>query len=464
MKKILLGLLILIVCIAMTACGASSEADKPLTDSQGLEYTLLSDGTYSVSGRNAKNKGPEEIVIPAEINGKAVTVIESFAFKNFWMNKVTVADSVTEIGEGAFMFCAELQYVTLPSGLTVINQNTFRGCISLLEIDIPSRVKTIEKWAFRGCKRLETVSLPESLERINEFAFYECDALNDVNITDLGAWCKIDFDNKFSNPLYYGKQLLINGEELSELRIPDGTEVILPYTFINCLSIKSIIVPTSLTSVGEGAFEGCENLSSRNYYGTHEAWRSINIADNNSSLYESLLYAYSKTKPDSYGLYWYTDGDKTHIWGALNYVMMPSANGYAVANGVGERIEIDSEYKFMPVRAVNSGALKNHTEISLLILGSNIETVGDSAFRGCSNMRDVVVPVSLSKIESDAFLGCTLLTRVYYHGTSDEWTSIDIEDGNNNIRNADIYFYSETEPTEDGSFWHYVDGEPTPWN
>jgi len=78
----------------------------------------------------------------------------------------------------------------------------------------------------------------------------------------------------------------------------------------------------------------------------------------------------------------------------------------------------------------------------------------------------------MQDIDHDQLLGCEKFTRIYYHGTQSQWEQIKIFGitsgggllgGNDEIKNATIYFYSETEPTQPGNYWHYVDGVPTPW-
>ena len=55
------------------------------------------------------------------------------------------------------------------------------------------------------------------------------------------------------------------------------------------------------------------------------------------------------------------------------------------------------------------------------------------------------------------------LNNIYYTGTKEDWGKIEIMEYNIFLRNATIYYYSESEPTTDGNYWHYVDGVPTAW-
>ena len=61
------------------------------------------------------------------------------------------------------------------------------------------------------------------------------------------------------------------------------------------------------------------------------------------------------------------------------------------------------------------------------------------------------------------FYGCSSLRKVYYGGTASDWSSISIGYDNDYLKRATRYYYSKTQPTEVGNYWHYVDGVPTVW-
>ena len=79
-------------------------------------------------------------------------------------------------------------------------------------------------------------------------------------------------------------------------------------------------------------------------------------------------------------------------------------------------------------------------------------------------MRSAIVShCSVTEISSGAFADCDL-KAVYYEATQSEWDQISIGSfGNETLTNATRYYYSESQPTEEGNFWHYVDGEIVVW-
>ena len=90
-------------------------------------------------------------------------------------------------------------------------------------------------------------------------------------------------------------------------------------------------------------------------------------------------------------------------------------------------------------------------------------SIGGSAFYRCSGLTSITIPNSVTSIGDSAFEGCSGLETVYYKGTAEEWKKISIDYFNNTgLINATSYYYSETQPTESGNYWHYDADGVTP--
>jgi len=138
---------------------------------------------------------------------------------------------------------------------------------SIKSIVIKEGVTSIGKHAFCSLNNLTSVTISNSVTVIGNYAFGSnvingCSGLTAVHISDLAAWCNINFSASTSNPLYYAKNLYLNGTLVEELVIPNGVSKINNCTFYNCSSLTSVAIPNSVTTIGSYAFSGCSGLTS----------------------------------------------------------------------------------------------------------------------------------------------------------------------------------------------------------
>jgi hypothetical protein len=120
-----------------------------------FSYTTGTDGGLTITGYWGKGGA---VVIPAEIEGVAVTKIGGYVFQSKSdLTGVIIPDGVTTIGENAFADCANLASVTLPSSVTLIMSGAFYFCPKLTTISIPSSVNEIQYNAFSNCSKLASV-------------------------------------------------------------------------------------------------------------------------------------------------------------------------------------------------------------------------------------------------------------------------------------------------------------------
>ena len=133
----------------------------------------------------------------------------------------------------------------------------------ITDLVIPEGVTSVSAHAFSSCKGLVSVSIPSSLVKLEGYGFSGCTGLKAVHIKDLSAWCKIDFyrSNYGSiNPLYEAHHLFLNGEEITNLVIPDDVSTINNCAFSYCEGLTSVETGNSLKDINWEAFEGCTNL------------------------------------------------------------------------------------------------------------------------------------------------------------------------------------------------------------
>lgn len=148
--------------------------------------------------------------------------------------------------------------------VVAIGDEVFKECNGVTEVTIPNSITAIGERAFYDCRNLLSITIPNSVTTIGNDAFDKYVVLIEtkVNISDIAAWCNIKFGNWGANPLCFGGHLYINGEEITNLVIPNSVTSIGDYAFDGCSGLASVVIPNNVTSIGSWAFAHCSGLTS----------------------------------------------------------------------------------------------------------------------------------------------------------------------------------------------------------
>lgn len=392
MRKIFVLLLALCLCFpCLAACGSEEKG----TD--GLEYTFLSDGTFSVNAGSARDL--EEIIIPATHEGKKVTVIEDAGFKNVSnMKQVTIPDTVTTIGYEAFKGCTSLETVKIPEGVKHIGNEMFRDCESLVNVNIPNSVTSIGDDVFYGCKNLEYNEYKGALYLGN----YNNPYLVLVKVKDSSvAECEINANTRFILERAFYNCVNLNG-----LTIPDGVMGIGYQAFYGCTSLTGVTIPDSVTKIGDQAFEGCTSLK---YATVGKGVTSIGyrVFGECESLESITLPFVGKTEDEIIYNYF------GYIFGAISY---SDQNTYIPASL--KSVEITGEASFA------DSAFIDCVNLTSIKISGNMRSIPHRAFYGCKGLELVVIPGTVLSIGDNAFCDIENLT-IEYDGTMASWNSIE---------------------------------------
>ena len=281
---------------------------------------VTSIGKYAFGGTAWYNNQPDGVVyigkvlyeykgtMPAntsiEVREGTVSISPDAFYYCSSLTAITIPDGVTSIGEYAFGGCSNLTSITIPEGVTSIGSGAFYNCSNLTSITIPKGVTSIGDYAFYHCSSLTAITIPEGVTSIGEYAFVDCSSLTAVHISNLEAWCNIDFGDYSANPLYYAKKLYLNGVLVTELTIPNTVTAIKNSAFRDCSSLTSITIPESVTSIGGFAFVNCTGLTSITCYAAIPPACGGNAFD---GIYKQVPVYVPAT---SISKYWYADGWK----------------------------------------------------------------------------------------------------------------------------------------------------------
>ena len=167
----------------------------------------------------------------------------------------SVKESTRIICDSAFSCCYSLSEIVIPSSVTSIGDRAFYGCSSLSEIVIPYSVTSIGDRAFCGCSSLKYISIPKSVIGLNGNPFARWDGKLECLSPNFVYEDDILFNKDKSRIISFRNQ------NIKSYVIPSSVTNIGDWAFSGCRSLSEIVIPSSVTNIGYGAFDGCNSLS-----------------------------------------------------------------------------------------------------------------------------------------------------------------------------------------------------------
>ena len=376
-----------------------------------VKWTLDKKGTLKITGKGAmknyKNVGTYKSNAPwikhhskikKVVISKGVTTVGACAFVNCEnLAGVSLPKSLKSINNSAFSNCISLKAVSIPKKVTVIGAGAFAYCTALEKVNIPNGVKTISQFAFTKTA-IKSISFPKSVNTIGMSAFFECNALTSVTIP---ATVKTIEKEAFSSCT-----------NLETLKIPIAGLVKLgDLAFSDCRSLKETQVPLSVKELGYGVFSSCTSLE-------------LAFIDYNLYVNSKLLFYNCPNKTVRY--FDYAPVDHVFTQGNFVYkVTFPEVDGTGTVSVIGydpniEKLVIPSgvslENKGLTVNYKVTGIESNgflgsswNNILKSVVLGSNITSIADNAFKDCTALESVTGGPKLVKIGTRAFEHCPKL-------------------------------------------------------
>lgn len=282
---------------------------------------------------------------------------------------INIPDSVDEISHSAFAYCTSLESATLPAGLMELSDRIFLNCEKLLTISLPDSLLTVGASAFAGCSSLDNVTIPKKVTEILDSAFFNCISLKKF---------EIKAESKLKS---IGKSAFRGSYSLVDLSLTNASSLALidDSAFQFCTNLTNVKIPSSITTLGDHAFTGCDSLALTDYSG-------IGYIGND-------------------------ENDKLIIVKALDE-------------------NIGSAKITAATRFICSGAFERHSSLTTVIIstdsttGEGVTCIGSNAFAFCSKLTSISIGKSIKNIGDFAVMGCKALKTIKYGSNSTDWKSV----------------------------------------
>ena len=362
-----------------------SIGEKAFYDCSELTSVTIPNGViYIGNWAFEKCSGLTSIEIP-----NSVTIIAGAVFRGCSnLKSVNIPDNITGIPVETFHSCTSLTSVTIPDNVTAIGERAFQNCSSLTSITIPNNVTSIGIYAFSGCSSMMSVTIGSGVTSIAKGAFNNCSSMTAVHITDIAAWCNINFSSQGANPLSCAHHLFMDGREINDLVIPSSVTSIGELAFYFCDGLTSVNIPNSVTTIGPQAFASCSGLTSITIP------NSVNIIEstafNNCSGLTSIIVDGGNSKFDS-------RNNCNAIIETSTNTLITGCKNTIIPNGVS---------------SIGMNAFASCSGLTSIVIPTSVTSIGQDAFNGCSSLSSITIPNRVTTIGDFAFLGCSRLNSV----------------------------------------------------
>ena len=353
--------LLLIILVAIEHCSFAYNFSAVAPSGQTLYYNIVGGNAQVTHPCNyyfdhishveeywygiTKPTGNLSIPCSVSIGGHIylVTSIDENAFYNCsGLTSVTIPDSITTIGEAAFFQCSGLTSVTIPSSVTLIGNRAFCRCSGLTSITIPNSVTSIGVSAFNNCSGLTSVTIPSSVTSIGRLAFSNCSGLTSIIVSNGNN--TYDSRNNCNAIIHSSTDTLLCG--CRNTVIPSSVTSIGDGAFAGCSGLTAITIPSSVTSIGQTAFANCSGLS------------SISIPSSVTSIGGWAFYECS----------------------GLTSIDIPNT-----------------------ITSIGTNTFYNCSGLTNITIPSSISSIGNHAFAGCNGLTSIIMKCNPPEIQSNTF-------------------------------------------------------------
>ena len=315
--------------------------------------------------------------------GSGVTAIGDSAFRGSGLTSVAISNNITEVSNFTFYNCTSLKTVTFGTGLKETSYEMFEKCTALTTINFGSTLNSLYARTFAYCGALTSVTLPSTITSIGNACFGECTSLKSFSCSGLTS---------------VPYQAFFGDTSLTEVTLGTGLTIIYRCAFYGCSSLLEVVLPSTITFVHSDAFETCTNL------------------------------VQTGTSLTAYGVNGLRSADTVTVTGTRNYTnaykVLDLVNEERVANGLSELVMNESLLETAMQRAAETSVLFEHTRpdggscftANSLMSGENIAYgygSADDVMEGWMNSSGHKANI-LGSSYTTIGIGCFIINGTYY--------------------------------------------------
>ncbi len=403
--------------IKVIACGNDEWRDSSPSESfsfvreheDGFTFMLINNTSYSLTSMGSASGGEDgTFIIPDTYRGKPVTEIGDKAFFNkVAVKRIVLGENIERIGKQAFANCTNLASVEFSQALKKIDASAFQSCKGLVgALNIPNSVTSIGEYAFASCENITSLTIGEGIKTISANSFISCKSLDKIVIP--------------KNVETIGEYAFSDNYNVKELVIENGLKEIGSFAFAHNRALAKVTVPDSVTTVNEGAFTYCEALCDITF---GKGLRSIGV----NAFYKSGIFNSTPLGQPVYAANWFVGYNTLDAEDKPQPDLITEVSLKDTTVGIADQALLNHKSfgtLVIPnsVKVIGYKAFAN-CQINMLTLGSGVTAVGERAFSGCNKLQLAVLgdyneltgamtSSSLESIGDYAFYGCTNLKQI----------------------------------------------------
>lgn len=452
---------------------------KKLANSMFVFPTTDDPSTYPepLTGKNC-NKITTAVQLPAYLECIGIEALSNIT----QLEQIVIPDSVRTIYGGAFAGCTHMTRVVLPKGLKIIPARCFQNT-AVSDILLPDMLEVIGDSAFENTylggsyvdgayvykyhirTNMTGITFPASVKQIGARAFAGREDLKSLTFMDINSLQSLSNDTFTQTGFYedHPDGAIWFGDVLYAYKgnIPDNFAFVIPENsiitgnvFEGQKGLVSVTIPGSVRFLGRDIFKNCTSLS------------EVVLGEGHQTLPDGIFQGTESLKTIQLPGTLTEIGDSAFFKSGLEEIVIPE-NVKTIGGGAfNSCVNLKKVTLSEGLESICNLSFARCEALESVVIPSSVKLLDMNAFSWCIALKEVVFPAGIETVSGYPFQGSDALTHLYFTGSCAQWQemiALMSKADRKAFNSAPVYFYAETQPTESGNYWHYVDGVPTPW-